>query len=477
MRTSREDRIVQTTTPMAAWETKSGKVSMIHTVSYSIIALQETHLNVHYPPIFWATARLLVEASSIDFMEEDLEFLKTEEEEEVEEKQEKNVNYFKMSAAMGETRSFGVKILPPDINKSTFSFRPSVEENAIYFGLKGISRIGGPIIREIIANRPYTSMEDFLSKVKVNVTQATNLIKAGAFDSLGDRTELLHNYCKNRAAVKTTLNLRNMNLLINSNLIPEDLKFYADLFRFNKYIKGFEMGGYYHLNDEDKRFLEHFLFNEIQWIDGKEVVSPALWKKFYEKNMDVIRAWIKENMTELLDKVNSSAIQAELDKYAKGNIAKHEMEALNYYYSYHELDTPEYKTWLDSLGVVQFNSLPEQPEVEQIWNGRKIFKLYRIAGTSIGRDKAKHIAGIEGTSGFFKAKFYRSQFLKYDKQIRENGRTEKSWFGKGQKLLLTGYRAGDQFIVKSYKNHKYGNPIYRFEEPRQLIATRLGEDS
>lgn len=455
--------------------------SIIHTVSYSIVALQETHLNVYYPPIFWATARLLVEASSIDFMEEDLEMFKSDDEEEEgeesEDKKVKSVNYFKVSAVMGEIRSFGVAIKPPDINKSSLSFQANVEENVIYFGLKGITKVGDPIIRKIMENRPYTSLKDFVDRVKPNVTQATNLIKAGAFDNFGDRVEQLRKYCEWRSEPKTNLNLQNMAMLVREGFIPEHLKFQEQLFRYNKYIrKEYLNDGIITLPSQDAEFLNYFGYGEITIIDDFETINEKSWKRFYDGHMNIVREWIKENMEDLLKRVNEKALQETIDKYAAGNIAKQEMESLGYYYSYHELSLPEYSEWLDSLGVVDFNSLPEQPIVEREFQGRKMFKLSRIVGTSIGREKAKHLVGLETPSGFIKVKFYRSQFLKYDKQIKTDEGTEKSWFGRGEKLLLTGYRAGDQFIVKTYKNHPYGQPIYKFYEPKSLISARLNDE-
>ena len=47
-------------------------------------------------------------------------------------------------------------------------FIPDVEDNSIMFGLKGISRIGDDIINEIISNRPYNSLQDFLNKMVVD---------------------------------------------------------------------------------------------------------------------------------------------------------------------------------------------------------------------------------------------------------------------------------------------------------------------
>lgn len=455
--------------------------SIIHTVSYSIVALQETHLNVHYPPIYWATARLLVEAGSIDFMEEDLELFRYDEEEEdgeeTEDKKGKTVNYFKVSAAMGEIRSFGVGIKPPDINKSTLSFRADPEENVIYFGLKGITQVGDPVIRTIMENRPYSGLEDFIEKVKPNVTQITNLIKAGAFDRFGDRQAQLKRYCEWRADTKETLNLRNMNMLINLGLIPEELEFEKQVYRYNAHIRKFYLeDGLLTIPSEDAEFLNYFGFSEVSAQEDLAIVSESSWKRFYNSNMDSVRAWIKENLDWLLDEVNRIAVEETIQKYAKGNIAEQEMASLGYYYSFHELELPEYKQWLDELGVVDFNTLPEDPVVEKEWQGRKVFKLARIVGTSIGRDKQKNLVGLETPSGFLKVKFYRNQFLKYDKQIRTDFGTEKSWFGRGQKLLLSGYRSGDQFIVKTYKNHPYGNPIYKFNEPRTLVSERIVEE-
>lgn len=458
--------------------------SIIHTISYSIIALQEAVLNVEYPPIFWAVARLLVESSSIDFMEEDLEFLAEEvpedEEEEAslteDEKKGKSVNYFKMSAAMGEVRSFGVKILPPNINKSSFSFRADVEENAIYFGLKGISRIGDNVIRDIISKRPFVGLQDFLNRVKVNKIQATMLIKAGAFDTFGDRSKMLYHYCESVADTKKTLNMRNMQMLVEQGFIPEEMKYYSQLFRFNKYLRAnAKYGDMFVVQPQDAEFLTYFDFNKISIVEGSETFSESDWKRHYDKEMLPMKEWIKNNLETLLDEVNKKAIQTLVNKYAKGNIAKQEMEALSYYYSYHELSEPEYSGWLNELDVVNFFDLPEEPIVDYEKNGRKYFRLYRIAGTSIGRDKMKHIVGLETVDGFLKAKLYRSTFLKFDKQIKLEGMRESSWFGKGEKLLLTGYRSGDQFIVKTYYGHQYGQAIYKITAPGQIMSTRLGE--
>ena len=160
--------------------------------------------------------------------------------------------------------------------------------------------------------------------------------------------------------------------------------------------KCIKYGDVFVLIPEDLEFLNYFEFSDIKIdTDGAEYFTERDWKRFYDGKMLVVKEWIKDNHDELLDRVNEHAIKVMTDKYASGNIARQEMEALSYYHSYHELDTPEYSNWLKSLGVSDFEHLPEEPEIDYIKNGRKYFKLYRIAGTSIGRDKQKNIVGLD----------------------------------------------------------------------------------
>ena len=75
----------------------------------------------------------------------------------------------------------GVKLLPPDINRSEKGFSIS-EDGNILFGLGNIKSVGSSAALTV-ANRPYTSFKDFIKRghVKKNATEA--LIRAGALDS------------------------------------------------------------------------------------------------------------------------------------------------------------------------------------------------------------------------------------------------------------------------------------------------------
>jgi DNA polymerase-3 subunit alpha len=85
----------------------------------------------------------------------------------------------------------GVKLLPPDINKSFPRFKPERMEDgslAVRFGYTAIKGISGGMetFLEERAKRPFASLEDFWTRVGscFNKAQLESLIYAGSFDSL-----------------------------------------------------------------------------------------------------------------------------------------------------------------------------------------------------------------------------------------------------------------------------------------------------
>ena len=153
-------------------------------------------------------------------------------------KKVKTTNYGKIATAIGKIRQEGVDIAPPDINRSTYTFSPDIETNTIRYGLSGITRIGEDIVKQIMANRPYSDLPDFLSKNKLTKPQVVNLIKSGAFDSIcEDRVTVMSEYIDSIADKKKRITLQNMQMLINHNLIPHEFEFEIKVYNFNKYLK------------------------------------------------------------------------------------------------------------------------------------------------------------------------------------------------------------------------------------------------
>ena len=141
------------------------------------------------------------------------------------------------------------------------------------------------------------------------------------------------------------------------------------------------------------------------------------------------------------------------------------MDSLSFYYHGHELAHVNKEEYM----ISDFDTLPEVPAISEyyVYKGkeRPRFKLTRICGTVLDKDKNKHIVTLLTPSGVVGVKFYKGQFSFYDKQIsdvNEDGKKtvlEKSWFVRGNKLLVTGYRREDQFVPKKYMDSAYKHTL------------------
>ena len=136
-----------------------------HAVSYSIITARTAWLKYYYPVEFF-TANILHELSDI-----------------------KTVMDFIL-----ESKRFGISILPPDINESSDIFTV-VNDKTIRYGFSGIVGVG-ITSNSFIENRklhgPYKSVSDFILRTNVKSNVLLNMIKAGCFDSMINRSQLLH---------------------------------------------------------------------------------------------------------------------------------------------------------------------------------------------------------------------------------------------------------------------------------------------
>ena len=472
-----------------------------HTLAYSLIALQEMNLAYKYPIVFWNCACLIsdsggnedeedkidegvygfswdssISVSVTDFNEEDEIDEETDDEAESDtqgskKKTTRTANYGKIATAIGKMRESGITVSPPDINNSVFTFSPDPQNNIIRYGLSGITRIGESVIREIIENRPYESFDDFISKVKVNKTQVINLIKSGAFDSLGERIKIMNDYIHSISDTKNKLNLQNMKMLIEYDILPrEELGFEIRVYNFNKYLKALakirgEKTNYY-FDERAYEFYSKYYDLDILHFDNNEYyIAQNIWDKIYKKEMDPIRDYLKKHQEECLHNLNMKIINETWDKYAAGSISKWEMDSVSFYSHNHELAIVDN----DKYDFDSFYDLPEEPEVERTIEikGKEIpmFRLSRIAGTVLDKDKNKGTVTLLTVYGVVTVRIWQNQFVKYNKQISEkqaDGKKkviEKSWFSRGNKLAIVGIRRGDSFIPKIYKTSHWSEPI------------------
>jgi DNA polymerase-3 subunit alpha len=135
-----------------------------HSAAYAVLAYRTAYLKARHSQYFMA-ALLTCERGN----------------------QDKVVKY------INECRDIDIAILPPDINTSDVNFTPS--RNGIWFGLAAIKNVGETAITSIVAGKPFKSLFDFCERVDlraVNKRVVESLIKAGAFDSLGQDRALLY---------------------------------------------------------------------------------------------------------------------------------------------------------------------------------------------------------------------------------------------------------------------------------------------
>ena len=481
--------MVQSRPQQSNWLRKLSVVkNQSHTLAYSLIALQEMNLAFKYPIIFWNCACLITDAGGNEKEEEDEEaeiieetftneieeFAQDddedddEEEETVTKKKKKttNTNYGKIATAIGKMRMSGISVEPPDINKSTYTFSPDMDANIIRYGISGITKVGEEIVKQIIENRPYTSLPDFLSKVKVNKAQMINLIKSGAFDSFGDRVQLMHEYVDIISDTKKRITLQNMKMLIDFGLIPDKYDLQRRVFNFNKYLKKMKKGtAYYGFDNIAFNFYSNsFDIDLCTPADDTESgfqIKQTTWDNIYKKQMDIIRPYVKEHNEELLNAVNTRLTADVWNKYCLGSLSKWEMDSVSFYSHEHELANAD----LSLYGIVDFFELNEQPEVERVIpiKGKQvpIFRLVRIAGTVLDRDKAKKTVSLLTLNGVVTVKIFGGVFEQYDKQISVKGADgkkhviEKSTFTRGNKIIVTGIRQEDAFVAKTYSKTPY----------------------
>lgn len=381
-----------------------------------------------------------------------------------------STDYSKVAKALGKIMGEGIRVSLTDINKSDFSFKPDVKNNQILFGLKGLLNVSDDFIKDIINNRPYKSPVDFVNKVKPKKQQMISLIKSGAFNKMIPDTKLcLAWYVWEVCDKKQTVNMRNMlglirNDILDPNLYPEEYR----IFEFNRYLKAkCKINKETYSTDERVvNFLNSIGLEEL--ISDNRTISAKEWDKIYQKKMNVFRDWMKDNQKEIVNKLNENVFKKDWEKYAgeKPSLSKWEMEVMCFYYHEHELkkvNNPKY-------GIMDFNRLPVEPTVDYTFKKGdkeiKIFVLNKIAGTCIAKNKAKGIVTILTESGAVNIKFPKEYFNIFDRQISERQPDgtkkviEKSWFGRGNKIIVTGIRQGDDFISKKY-NKTPGHRLYR----------------
>ncbi len=94
--------------------------------------------------------------------------------------------YYSQRVYLMEARRLGLTVNPPHINHADERFRVAYPNGqpVLYMGLNQVRDLTHRTIESIVENRPYTSMEDFLTRVNPQKKEARHLVLCGALEGL-----------------------------------------------------------------------------------------------------------------------------------------------------------------------------------------------------------------------------------------------------------------------------------------------------
>lgn len=142
-----------------------------HAACYGLISYWTAYLKAHYPEAFMA-ALMTSDQDDLD----------------------------RLAIEINECKHMGIEVLAPDVNESFVEFAVVPGKKQIRFGMAAVKGVGVGAVEELLRARDidgkFKSIEDFARRVsssKFNRKAWESLIKTGAFDGFGDRSDLLFN--------------------------------------------------------------------------------------------------------------------------------------------------------------------------------------------------------------------------------------------------------------------------------------------
>lgn len=448
-----------------------------HVMPYSVEALQEMNLFYHYPPVYWNCATMIVNAGLANST--------TDNEEDT---SSKTTDYGKIAKSIYRAKEGGIIVKAPSINDSELIFSPHEQDNSILFGLGAISGINNDVTSQILSNRPYTSFIDFYNKNAykgslVTKSKFIQLIKAGCFDEFEpDRRVVMRQYFVLSTPNVTSLAMNNIGQIKAARVsIPKSI---IGPYNFRKYVcnKQFKYGNHpkfksktlYWLDQKALNYFENhckssmvegvdYWFEDDRWV----VVDKSL-EKLLAPSIETLKGYI--NTPEFLDKFNKARAKQSMIESVDGlDVNRWSLDSCSFYSKQHEyadVDAVKYN-------ITPFEQLPEEPVfITQSFKGRewKQFSLSQIMGVVLARNDNNHIVTIlDYHDNVVNVKFDGGLYAYMKQQIsviNPDGSktvTDKSWFTRGQGLILTGYRYGDDFRIKNYSRSVFPYKVIRID--------------
>lgn len=185
----------------------------------------------------------------------------------------------------------------PFINQADFGFIPDEKNNRIIYALKAINGIGDDVVRILLDNRPYTSMQDFYTRMietgLIKKSQMIQLIKAGAFNELAgsEADDIMEEYIERYVvSYSKSLTLQQFNKMMELNqkyhFIPGNL----ELPIRHKYFKDYVLDEAFFCKNSvnpDKKIPKCGYHD--RWFTLNEISMPFFQEYYSEEPIEDIR--------------------------------------------------------------------------------------------------------------------------------------------------------------------------------------------
>lgn len=214
-----------------------------HSFAYAILCLQTAYLKAHYPVQFYKALLNL-----------------------------KMKDNGKINKYINDAINNGVKVLPPNINKSGLDF--TVSDNKVLFGLASITGLGESSLRAVIEERElngtFDGLDDLLERTNITESQFVSLVKSGAIPCRNKRNILLRyvkQYCYDKKQYSPVVTLPKLSILKDLGIDTDVIKDKEERLRLYNIVKE---QNYYKLQEKKnekilKNFEEKHLQDEEMW--------------------------------------------------------------------------------------------------------------------------------------------------------------------------------------------------------------------
>lgn len=374
-----------------------------HAFAYSFIGFQMGYLKVHYPVPFYAALLHSVRH-----------------------------NPSKIKEYVNEARKNGIKILPPSISQSEYSFK-ILDDKTIQFGFNAIKGIRRDFIQDVLeerrANGSYHSFDSFLVRIRSKWLKKENLIPliaVGCFDGDGPNRRILLDELEGKIS-NALYSAGSMDLLEIMELKEEEKpdftlenKLQLEEDYLGVYLSGHPTEGFENIRRMKKirpitdsvtgekiailyyiRDIREIMTKrgeKMAFLDGNDVsgeMSVTVFPKLYRK----VRQSIKENGVCFIEgKVEESSYNHEMQLLAENLVLAEELEAqlkgeICYLKIKTENDKPNVLDDLQHILQLHSGMIPVIVFFEKDRRKIQLADEFRISGSSQVQQELKELLG------------------------------------------------------------------------------------